>query len=47
MKLFINECSLHSQFFTVQEFTDAVRIFYSIFVFLNKHNVERTVFKSA
>jgi len=47
MKLFINECSLHSQFFSAREFTEAVRIFYSIFVFLNKHNVERTVFKSA
>ena len=47
MKLFINECSLHRQFFTVREFTEAVRVFYSIFVFLTKHNVERTVFKSA
>jgi hypothetical protein len=47
MKLFINECSLHSQFFTIQEFTEAVRVFYSIFVFLDKHKVKKTVFKSA
>jgi hypothetical protein len=47
MKFFINECSLHSQFFTDREFTEAVRVFYSIFIFLNKHNAARTVFKSA
>ncbi|MCX6579451.1 MAG: hypothetical protein NT166_04645 [Candidatus Aminicenantes bacterium] len=47
MKLFINECSLHSQFFTDREFTEALRIFYSIFVVLNKYNIEKTIFKSA
>ena len=47
MKLFINECSLHSQFFTIREFKEAVKVFYSIFTFLDTQKVRKTVFKSA
>ncbi|HLP45190.1 MAG TPA: hypothetical protein VK186_17980 [Candidatus Deferrimicrobium sp.] len=47
MKLFINECSLHGQFYNDLEFTEAVKVFYSIFLVLNKCNVKKTLFKNA
>jgi hypothetical protein len=47
MQLFINECSLHSQFFTKKKFTDAVKVFFSLFNYLNENRINKTVFKSA
>lgn len=45
MQVFINECSLHSQFYTKDEFTYAVRVFISLFSFLRKNKIDGNIYK--
>ncbi len=47
MNIFINECSLHSQFHTQQDFTGAVRIFYSIVNRLAKYRGRSHFYKNS
>lgn len=46
MQIFINECSLHSQYYSADEFTEAIKIFFSIFSYLNELHIERTVYQN-
>ncbi len=44
MEIFVNELSLHEQFYNRSEFNKAVRIFYSVFAELNKKRVEHKLY---
>jgi hypothetical protein len=46
MQIFINECSLHSQYYSADEFTEAIRIFYQILSYLNELKIEKTIYKN-
>ena len=46
MQVFLNELSLHEQFYDQTNFKEAIRTFYSIFVALRTKQIDKDIFKS-
>ncbi len=45
MEIFINECSLHEQFYDKQDFKSSIKVFLSIFNLINEKKIENEVFQ--
>ncbi len=44
MEIFINELSFHEQFYDRSEFKQAIKIFYSVFIELNRKKIEHALY---